>query len=106
MIVHFTSAAHDIAKSLVFVAVACAACNLFLFENVYALAAHLTVAHEKASGCKCCKSAADDIGAFLFDALRLFRTGKSFIVTAGIIHVCCLLSVLVVFFTVFIFRFL
>ena len=86
MVVHLPAAAHDIADVFKFIAVARAAGNRILFQNMHVFALHLAVT-DKIAGCRQRReAAADDIGRFLIDALRLFGPCKCFIVTARIIH--------------------
>ena len=55
-------------------------------QNMHVFALHLAVT-DKIAGCRQRReAAADDIGRFLIDALRLFGPCKCFIVTARIIH--------------------
>ena len=86
VVVHLPAAAHHIAQILELVAVAGAAGQLTLFQNVDVLALHLAVAHQIAGGGEGRQTAAHDIGGFVVHALRLLGTGKGFIVTTGIIH--------------------
>ena len=86
MIVHLAATAHDIADVFKLIAVASAAGNRILFQNMHVFALHLAVT-DKIAGCRQRReAAADDIGRFLIDALRLFGPCKCFIVTARIIH--------------------
>ena len=86
MVVHLAAAAHDVAQVLELIAVAGAAGQAALFQNVDVLALHLAVADQIAGGGQGSQTAAHDIGGFVVHALGLFGTGKGFIVTAGIIH--------------------
>ena len=86
MVVHLAAAAHDVAQVLELIAVAGAAGQATLFQNVDVLALHLAVADQIAGGGQGSQTAAHDIGGFVVHALGLFGTGKGFIVTAGIIH--------------------
>ena len=86
MIVHLAATAHDIADVFKLIAVASAAGNRILLQNVHMLALHLAVTN-KITGCRQCSQAtADNIGGFLINAFRLFGSCKRFIVTARIIH--------------------
>ena len=86
VVVHLTAAPHHVAEIFEFVAVAGAAGEVPLLQNVDMLALHLAVPHEIAGGGEGCQAAADDIGGFLIHALGLLGAGKGFVVTAGIIH--------------------
>ena len=86
MIVHLPAAAHDIADVFKLIAVASAAGNRILLQNVHMLALHLAVTDKIAGYRQRREAAADDIGRFLIDAFRLFGSCKCFIVTARIIH--------------------
>ena len=86
MVVHLAAAAHDVAQVLELIAIAGAAGQAALFQNVDVLALHLAVADQIAGGGQGSQTAAHDIGGFVVHALGLFGTGKGFIVTAGIIH--------------------
>ena len=86
MVVHLTAAAHDVAQVLELIAVAGAAGEIALLQNVDVLALHLAVADQIAGCGQGRQTAAHDIGGLVVHALGLFGTGKGFIVTAGIIH--------------------
>ena len=86
VVVHLTAAPHHVAEIFEFVAVAGAAGEVPLLQNVDMLALHLAVPHEIAGGGQGRQAAADDIGGFLIHALGLLGAGKGFVVTAGIIH--------------------
>ena len=86
MIVHLAATAHDIADVFKLIAVASAAGNRILLQNVHMLALHLAVTN-KITGCRQSgEAAADDIGRFLINAFRLFGSCKCFIIAARIIH--------------------
>ena len=93
VVVHLTTAPHDVADVLELPAVAGAAGSGPLLQNVDPLALHLAVTHQIAGGSQRRQTAAHDVGGFVVHALRLFGTGKGLIVTAGIIHKNALLSV-------------
>ena len=86
MVVHLAAAAHDVADVFEFVAVAGAAGDGILLENVHPVALHLAVADEIAGRGQRGQAAADDIGRFVVHALGLFWSCKCFIVAARIIH--------------------
>ena len=86
MVVHFPAAPHDVAQILELIAVAGAAGQVALLQNVDVLTFHLAVPHQIAGGGQGRKAAAHDIGGFLIHALRLLGAGKRFIITTGIIH--------------------
>ena len=86
MVVHLTAAAHNVTDVLVLVAIAGTTGDGVLFQHMDVLALHLAVTHHKACGGQRGQAAADKVGTLVVNALRFFGTGKSFIVTAGIIH--------------------
>ena len=86
MVLHLPATPDDKALLWVVDAVAGAAGEIALFQNVDVLALHLAVADQIAGGGQGRQTAANDIGGFVVHALGLFGTGKGFIVTAGIIH--------------------
>ena len=86
MIVHLAAAAHDIADIFKLITVAGAAGDRILLQNMHPFALHLSVTDEIAGRRQGRKSAANDIGRLLIDALRLFGSCKRFIIAARIIH--------------------
>ena len=82
VVVHLTAAAHYIADVLVLPAVAGAARELLLLENVDVFALHLTVANEIARSSQCSKTASYNIRGLIVNARRLLRSCKCFVVTA------------------------
>ena len=86
VVVHLTAAAHDVADILIFVAVAGAAGNGILLQNMDMLALHLGIAHQVAGRGQRRQAGTDEIGRFAVNVGGLFWGGKGFIVTAGIIH--------------------
>ena len=86
VVVHLTAAAHNVTDVLVLVAIAGTTGDGVLLQHMDVLALHLAVTHHKACGGQRGQAAADKVGTLVVNALRFFGTGKSFIVTAGIIH--------------------
>ena len=86
MVVHFPAAAHIEALGDVPVAVAAAAGQLQLFQQMDALALHLAVSHQIEGGGQTGKAGADDISGFVVYALRLLGMGKRFVSSSRIIH--------------------
>ena len=86
VVVHLTATAHDIADVLIFVAIAGAAGDGVLLQNMDMLALHLGIADQIAGGRQRCQAGADQIRGLAVHAVRLFGRCKGFIVTAGIIH--------------------
>ena len=86
VVVHLTAAAHNVTDVLVLVAIAGTTGDGVLFQHMDVLALHLAVTHHKACSGQRGQAAADKVGTLVVNALRFFGTGKSFIVTAGIIH--------------------
>ena len=72
VVIHFPAAPHNIAQVFKFVAVAGAAGDSFLFQNVNTLAFHLPVPHQVAGGGKGRQAAADNIGGFIIHAFWFF----------------------------------
>ena len=67
-------------------AVARAAGDRVLLQNMDMLALHLAVTHQ-ITGCgQGCQAGTDDICGFMINALRLFGTCKCFVVATGIVH--------------------
>ena len=91
MIIHFAATAHDIAKLRIFIAVTGTTRNGVLFKNVYMPARHLTITYQIAGCSQSSKTGTNDIGRFVLNTLRLSGTGKSLVVTTGIIHIQFLL---------------
>ena len=86
MVVHFPAAAHIEALGDVPVAVAAAAGQLQLFQQMDAFALHLAVSHQIESGGQTGQAGADDISGFVVYALRLLGMGKRFVSSSRIIH--------------------
>ena len=86
MVVHFAAAAHEETLGDVLAAVTTAAGKLQLFQQMDALALHLSVTDEVEGGGQTGQTGADDICGFLIDILRLFGMCKRFISSCGIIH--------------------
>ena len=86
MVVHFPAAAHIEALGDVPVAVAAAAGQLQLLQQMDALALHLAVSHQIESSGQTGKAGADDISGFVVYALRLLGMGKRFVSSGRIIH--------------------
>lgn len=78
MILHFTTAAHDIATARIEDTVTGPACNVHSFKNMNMLSRHLSVTNKETCRCQRSKTTAYDIGMLLIHTLRLFRSGKSF----------------------------
>ena len=88
MVVHFTTAPHDIAHIGILPAITGTAGDRLFLENMNMVALHLAITNQIAGGGQCRQTGADDIGGLVIHTLRLLRTGKCFIVTTGIIHTC------------------
>ena len=86
MVVHFPAAAHIEALGDVPVAIAAAAGQLQLFQQMDAFALHLAVSHQIEGGGQTGKAGADDISGFVVYALRLLGMGKRFVSSSRIIH--------------------
>ena len=82
MVIHLASAAHNIADSLILIAVTCAAWDGLLFKHVNMLSLHLSVAYQIAGRRQSSKPRPYDVSRFTVDALRLYGVCKCFIVTA------------------------
>ena len=86
MVVHFTATAHEEALGDVLAAVAAAAGQIQLLQQMNVLALHLTVPHQ-IEGCgETGQTGADDISGFFIHTLGLLGVGKGFISACGIIH--------------------
>ena len=86
VVVHLAPAAHDVAQAEVLEAVAGAAGDGILFEDVNVLSGHLTVAHQE-TGCGQRRQAgADDIRGLAVHTLGLEGTNERFVIAVGIIH--------------------
>ena len=86
MVIHLSSAAHDIAYIRVLPAIACTAGNRFFLIDVNVLTLQLSVTNQIAGSSQSRKAGADDVCGFIVHALRLSWMGKSFVITARIIH--------------------
>ena len=86
VVIHFPTAAHDIAHILKLPSIAGAAGNGVLFKDVNVFALHLTVADQIAGGSQSRKAGTDDVSRFEIDAFGLLRAGECLVVTTGIIH--------------------
>ena len=86
VVVHLPAAPHDIAQSLVVPAVAGAAGDGLLLQDVDVPAGHLPVPHQIAGRRQGRQAGAHQIGRFMLHALRLHRAGKGLVIAAGIIH--------------------
>lgn len=86
VVIHLTAAAHYEALGCIINAVAGAACQRQMLKQGDVLARHLSVTDEEAGCRKTCKAGAYYVGGFFIDTFGLFRGGKSFIVTAAVIH--------------------
>ena len=86
VVIHFAAAAHIKALGDILAAIAAAAGQVQLFQQVDALAFHLAIAHQVKCGGKTGQAGADDIGGFVIDALGLFGVSKAFVGSSGIIH--------------------
>ena len=82
MIVHLAAAAHDIAHAGDVSAIAGAARNGVLFEDMDVASGHLRIAHQVASCGKRAQTGADNVGALVVDARRLLGMSKGFVVSA------------------------
>ena len=82
VVVHLAPAAHDVAKAGDVEAVARAAGNAVLLEDVDVLAGHLGVAYEIARGGERRQACAHDIGALVLDARGLLGTSEGLVVAA------------------------
>ena len=86
MVVHFAAPAHHIPHFGILPAITGTACDWIAFDKVNVFSWHLRIAYQEASCGQRGQTSTNKIGGFLFNSFRLQRTGKSFIVTAGIIH--------------------
>ena len=86
VVIHFAAAAHIKALGDILAAIAAAASQVQLFQQVDALALHLAIAHQVKCGGKTGQAGADDIGGFVIDALGLFGVSKALVGSSGIIH--------------------
>ena len=86
MVIHFPAAAHEEALGHVLAAIAAAAGQLQLFQQMNALALHLAIANQIKRGGEPGQAGADDISGFFIHALGLFRMCEGFIGASGIIH--------------------
>ena len=86
VVIHFTAAAHIKALGDILAAIAAAAGQVQLFQQVDALAFHLAIAHQVKCGGKTGQAGADDIGGFVIDALGLFGVSKALVGSGRIIH--------------------
>ena len=94
MILHLPSSPHHISAGRVVDSITGSARNIHGFQNMNALSRHLSVTHQKTGRRKGCQSAPHNIRVFLLHALRLFRPGKSFIVTAAVIDALAVSGIL------------
>ena len=85
MILHFSSAPHDIAPGRVENSVAGSSCNVHGFQNMDLFSRHLSVPDQEAGRCQSRQSASYNIGILFLHAFRLLRPGKSFIISAAVI---------------------
>ena len=86
VVIHFAAAAHIKALGDILAAIAAAAGQVQLFQQVDALAFHPAIAHQVKCGGKTGQAGADDIGGFVIDALGLFGVSKALVGSSGIIH--------------------
>ena len=86
MVVHFAAAAHEEALGNVLAAIAAAAGQIQLFQQMDVLALHLSVADQIEGRRQAGKAGADDVGGFFIHILGLFGVGKGFVSASGIIH--------------------
>ena len=86
VVVHLTAAAHIVALGHILAAVAAAARQLQLFQQMNVLALHPAVPHQIKCGGKTGQAGADDIGGFVIDAPGLFGMSKAFVGSGRIIH--------------------
>ena len=86
MVVHLAAAAHHVADTGNVGAVACAAGNGVLLEDVDVAAGHLRIANQIAGRTQRRQAGSDDVGALVVDSLGLLGACKSFVVSAGVIH--------------------
>lgn len=85
MVFHFTSASHDIAAAGIKDAVAGSSGNIHCLKNMNMRAGHLAVAYQEAGSGKRSKTTSYNVGIFMVNAFRLFRTGKGFVVSVAVI---------------------
>ena len=82
MVVHFPSAAHDIAEPRIFISVAGTARYRILFIDMDPAALHLRIPDKIAGRCERCQPRAHDMGTFSFDSLWFQGMCECFIVSA------------------------
>ena len=85
MIFHLTAATHDITSGRIKNSIAGTAGNVHGFQDVDMVPGHLCISDQEAGSCQGSKAASYDVSMFVIHTFRLLRTGKSFIVTVGII---------------------
>ena len=89
MVVHFPAAAHIEALGNVLAAIAAAAGQVQLLQQVHPLALHLSVTDQVEGGGQTGQAGADNISGLVVHALRLLGMGKGFIGSSRIIHILC-----------------
>ena len=85
MVLHFTAASHDIASGRIKDTITGTAGNIHSLKNMDVISLHLAIPYKEACCCKRSKSASYDVSALFVYAIGLLRSGKSFVVTIGII---------------------
>lgn len=85
MILHFSSAPHDITPGRVENPIAGSSCNVHSFQNMDLFSGHLSVPYQEAGRRHSRQSAPYNIGVLLIHAFRFLRPGKGFIISAAVI---------------------
>lgn len=88
MVFHLPAAADDKSQLRVQDAVARAAGQGGFLENVDALACNLSVTDQESGGSQAGKAGTYQPGGLLIGVVRLAGTGKGFVVSIGIVHIC------------------
>lgn len=86
MILHLPSPAHDIAAGIIEDTVETAARQLQLLQNVYPLARHLGVAHQKQCRRKGSQTRTHQVSRFVLYVLRFLRPCECLVISIAVIH--------------------
>ena len=86
MILHLPSPAHDITAGIIEDTVETAARQLQLLQNVYPLARHLGVAHQKQCRRKGSQTRTHQVSRFVLYVLRFLRPCECLVISIAVIH--------------------
>ena len=86
MILHLTATTHHISAGRIKDTITGTSRHIHCLQNMDMGTRHLAISYKKTCRCQCCKSATDNIRILIIDPLRLLGSGKSLIVSIGIIN--------------------